>query len=535
MIRKLFVFGFLALFLFSLLTIAVLPTLAQSQSDDRVPGQVLVKFKDNTPPAVVDAELKKQNGRVVDQIEGINTLVVNVSNASLDKVIEAFSKNPNVEYVESNFIAYALDFPPIPNDPDFAPNQWGLQNTGQVIAGVAGTNDADIDAPEAWNITTGNFVKVAVLDTGIDQTHPDLSSKIDLNENFTGSSTVDDFYGHGTHVAGIVAALTNNGTGVAGVCPECRLLNGKVLNDSGSGAYSWIANGIIWATDSGAKVINMSLGGSQKSATLESAVNYAWSQGVVVVAAAGNSANPSKTYPGAYNNVVAVAATTNKDLKASFSSYGSWVSIAAPGQNIFSTFPMDPYTINKNLGYDFGSGTSMATPMVSGVAALIWSTPHGSSASAVRSRLEGTADKIPGTGSYWIHGRINAGAAVATVSTTPTPTPTPSPTPIPGDTVSVNSVNYSTSGGRNADKHLSSTINLIDNTGNPVSGASLSMTLRNSTTGQSWNGSGTTGTDGGITFTLASAPSGTYETSVISITAGSLTWDGITPPNSFTK
>ncbi len=191
-------------------------------------------------------------------------------------------------------------------------------------------------------------------------------------------------------------------------------MNGKVLNDSGSGAYSWVANGIIWAADNDAKVINMSLGGSRKSRTLENAVNYAWKKEVVVVAAAGNSANPSKTYPAAYTNAIAVAATNNKDQKASFSSYGAkWVDVAAPGENIFSTFPNHPYKINKSLGYDFGSGTSMATPMTSAVAALIWSTPYGNSASQVRTRLESTADKITGTGTYWSAGRVNAANAVA--------------------------------------------------------------------------------------------------------------------------
>lgn len=416
-------FSFIGFFtiLVSLLLLNGSQVTAQSvQSSDRVPGQVLVKFKDNAPQAVVDAELKKQKGQLVDQIKGIGTLVVNVPDLALDKVIAALSKNPHVEYAEANYIATTLDFPAdAPNDTYYINNQWGLENTGQIIVGQTGVADADIDAQSAWNVTRGTSasggVKVAILDTGIDQAHPDLSPKIEpgLQKDFTGSGSVDDFYGHGTHVGGIVAAITNNNTiGIASTCPDCRLLNGKVLNDSGSGAYSWIANGITWATQNGAKVINMSLGGSAKSFTLEGAVKYAWNNRVVVVAAAGNSGNPSKTYPGAYTNVIAVAATDNKDKKASFSSYGSWVDVAAPGVNIFSTFPTHPYKINKSLGYDFGSGTSMAAPMVSGAAALIWSTSYGTTNSAVRTRLEKTADRIPGTGTYWSSGRINAGAAV---------------------------------------------------------------------------------------------------------------------------
>jgi thermitase len=405
--------GFIVLLLAFFLISSQTTAAPSSQPQDHVPGQVLVKFKDNTPETAIDAELKKHHGQVVDQIKGIDTLVVSVPDQALDKVIKALSKNPNVEYAEANYLVTALDFPTTsPNDSNFLDKQWGLENTGQTINGQIGTQDADIDSQTAWQVTTGSSIKVAVLDTGIDQAHPDLSSKIDLQKNFTDSSTIDDLYGHGTHVGGIVAATTDNTTGIAGTCPECRLLNGKVLNDSGSGTHSWIANGIIWATDNNAKVINMSLGSSQKSTTLEKAVNYAWAHNVVVVAAAGNSGNVSKTYPGAYTNVIAVAATDNKDRKASFSSYGSWVDVAAPGANIFSTFPTHPYKLNKSLGYDYGSGTSMATPMVSATAALVWSTPNRTSNAVVRSRLETTADKITGTGNYWTYGRINAGKAV---------------------------------------------------------------------------------------------------------------------------
>ena len=399
----------LTLFISPLWTMAAPPP-----ENDRVPAQILVRFKAQTPQAVIDAQLKSNNAKVVGRVAALDVLVVNVPQTTEDRVITALSKNPNVEYAEPDGLAFASL---VPNDPYFVPNQWGLENTGQAIKGQVGTVDADINTPKAWETTTGS-VKVAILDTGVDQSHPDLSSKIvdkvDDQKNFTDSLTIDDLYGHGTHVSGIVAAITNNNTGVAGVCPDCRLLNGKVLNDSGSGAYSWVSNGIIWATNSGAKVINMSLGGSAKSTTLENAVNYAWNHGVVVVAAAGNSANPSKTYPGAYKNAIAVASTNNLDQKSYFSSYGAnWVDVAAPGENIFSTFPTHPYVINKSLGYDFGSGTSMATPMVSGTAALIWSTKYGTSVSAVRNRLESTADKIPGTGTYWLAGRIDAAAAVA--------------------------------------------------------------------------------------------------------------------------
>lgn len=407
--KKILIFSFLLLVSFLFLGLFSFSSSVKAQNDDHVPGQVLVKFKGGVSPKEIDRELRQNRGQIVNKLDALGVLVLQVPQAAQEKVVAVLSKNPNVEYAELDYKAEAFF---VPNDTYFVSNQWGLENTGQTIKGVAGIADADVDGPTAWDTTAGG-VKVAILDTGIDQDHEDLSSKIILQRNFTDSSTVDDLYGHGTHVGGIVAAVTDNNIGIAGGCPLCQLMNGKVLNDSGSGAYSWIANGIIWATDNGAKVINMSLGGSTRSTTLERAVNYAWNKGVVVVAAAGNSANPSKTYPAAYTNAIAVAATNNKDQRASFSSYGAkWVDVSAPGENIFSTFPNHSYKINKSLGYDFASGTSMATPMTSAVAALIWSTSYGTSVSQVRARLESTADRISGTGTYWSAGRINAGRAV---------------------------------------------------------------------------------------------------------------------------
>src|SRR3990172_10448455 len=413
--KKSFIFSVTLLSIILLSLFNLFSPLAKAQEDNgHVPSRVLIKFKDGVTEGEKDNLLKNNRAQVVGKIDALDVLVLQVPDKAEEKLFVALSKNPHVEYAELDYLAEAFFSP---NDTYFTANQWGLENTGQNIKGVSGVFDADINGPTAWEVTQGG-IKVAILDTGIDQDHEDLSvkivDKVADQKNFTTSPTIDDLYGHGTHVGGIVAAITNNGKGIAGTCPNCQLMNGKVLNDSGSGAYSWIAGGITWAADNGPKVINLSLGGSSGSKTLEKAVNYAWNnKGVVVVAAAGNSANPSKTYPAAYTNVIAVAATNNKDQKASFSSYGArWVDVAAPGENIFSTFPNHPYKINKLPGYDFGSGTSMSTPMTSAVVALIWSTPHGTSASAVRARLESTADDIAGTGTYWSAGRINAANAV---------------------------------------------------------------------------------------------------------------------------
>ena len=161
----------------------------------------------------------------------------------------------------------------------------------------------------------------------------------------------------------------------------------------------------------------MSLGQRVSSRTLETAVNNAWNAGAVLVAAAGNAGTQAKIYPGAYPNVIAVAATDNADAKASFSTYGAkWVDVAAPGVNVYSTFPNHPFYLGtqngRSQGYDVGSGTSMASPIVAGVAALAWSSHTGATHTSVRANVESTADSIPGTGTYWEHGRVNADNAV---------------------------------------------------------------------------------------------------------------------------
>ncbi len=415
----------LSVFLLTVLCLVFSPyvTVAQQTDvNDRAPGHILVKFKDGTSEHQIKSTVKGQSSAVVGKVVDLDVLVLQVPQAAEAKVVLALSHNPNVEYAEPDYIAHTLT---TPNDPYFV-NQWGLENA----------NDADIDAPSAWDFTEGNSTLVAILDTGVSKSHPDVASQVTDRSNFSDSSTDDDLNGHGTHVGGIVAALTNNATGVAGVCPSCKLMSVKVLNDNGAGAYSWIANGITYAANHGAKVISMSLGGSQKSTTLENAVKYAWNHNVVVVAAAGNSGNPSKTYPAAYTNAIAVAATNNQDQKAGFSEYGSWVDVAAPGVDIYSTWNDNSSTSNPQPVcdssvecYKYASGTSMATPMASGVAALIWSTGNYTTASEVRNRLEATADKIGGTGTYWSSGRVNALNAVDTNFVIPLSTPTPTTKP----------------------------------------------------------------------------------------------------------
>lgn len=378
-------------------------------------GQIIVKFRDNGAAA----GLLRQHG--LSEGSGIGSTgahLIKVPAGKEAQLIQSLSRNPAVEYAEADEIVTAASA-----DDYYFGRQYALHNTGQAFTNTKGdisipkgTEDADVDAPEAWGLAKGRGIKVAVLDSGVDLNHEDLSSKVVGRANFSGAASADDNYGHGTHVAGIVAAV-HNSVGVAGVCPECTILAGKILNDSGVGSSSGLASGINWAVSSGAKVINMSVG-VRASRTLETAVNNAWSKGVVLVAAAGNGGNQTKIYPAGYPNVIAVAATDNKDAKASWSTYGaSWVDIAAPGVNVYSTFPNHPFYLakpnNRSLNYDVGNGTSMSAPIVAGVVALAWSADPGAPQTAIRDKVESTADEISGTDTYWMHGRVNAFKAVS--------------------------------------------------------------------------------------------------------------------------
>jgi thermitase len=376
--------------------------------------RVIIKFRPLITQTYKNRIVEEKGGTLSENLRIKDTYVVKVPKRQAATIATSLRKNLFVEYAEEDFLAQVFE---IPNDSLYG-SQWGLTK---------------IQAPGAWEVTHGGgSVDIAIIDTGINNSHPDLSAKIIASVNCTISSscppaTTTDPYAHGTHVAGIAGAITNNAVGVAGTSWEGRLMSVKSLDDSGSGYYSWIANGIYWATDNGAEVINLSLGGSSSSNTLRNAVDYAWSKGVVIVAAAGNNGTSSRSYPAYYTNTIAVSATDANDNKASFSNYGSWVDLAAPGVSILSTY---------NGNYQYISGTSMATPFVSGLAALLKGQNPSWSNSMIRNRIELTADAIAGTGSYWSHGRINAcnavGCGVAVTPTnTPLPTNTPTLTPVP--------------------------------------------------------------------------------------------------------
>jgi thermitase len=360
---------------------------AASFAADFVEGELLVKFKPGTPVLEAAAHVRA-GARVIDRIPQIDVVHVSLPRGlGVSEATRLYRSLPGVEYAEPNYIATTFF---TVNDPHLG-NQWALPK---------------INAPLAWDVFRGNTaIKVAVLDTGAEASHPDLKGKIVQQYDFVANDGVaEDKNGHGTHTAGTVAAATNNGVGVAAIGFGTPLMIAKVLNNAGSGTHSAIANGIRWAADNGASVISMSLGGSSGSTTLESAVNYAWNKGVLVVAAAGNAGNTALQYPAAYANCMAVAATDRNDARASFSTYGSWIDCAAPGVSILST-----YTRNR---YAYSDGTSMACPHVAGLAALVWDSAHGTSNQNVRSRINSTGTPVStGFGSFPTR-RINAWAAV---------------------------------------------------------------------------------------------------------------------------
>ena len=365
-------------------------------SDFSSSQRILVKFRPGTGLPEATQIHRQLGGQVRETISDIGVQVVTVPKGQANEKVKAYRANVRVAYAEPDFVAKAVGSP---DDPLFG-YQWGLSK---------------VEAPQAWDVTTGSSsIKIAILDTGVDPNHPDLAGKIVSNINFSGSNTTNDVYGHGTHVAGIAAAITNNGIGVAGLGYSSSIMNVKVLGDDGVGYWSWVAQGIIWAADHGAQIINLSLGGSDTSSTLEDAINYAWNKGVVVITAAGNNGNSSPFYPAYYPNCLAVAATDANDAKASWSNYGDWVDVAAPGVSVYSTM--------TNGGYWYMSGTSMASPHVAGLAALVFTTVSDTNGDGklndeVRSRIESTCDDIGVTGIG--HGRIDAARAVSSALVPP--------------------------------------------------------------------------------------------------------------------
>ena len=364
---------------------------------------VIVKLRPGVPASALDAP---GLGRRLGRIGGVGAYVFRAS-ADPAALARTLARSRLVEYAEPNFI---LRTQATPNDPLF-PDEYGLNNTGQ----TGGTSDADIDAPEGWDAAgLGGFpaaggVKVGIVDTGIDQTHPDLAGKTaGCATSYTNGIAIlngicIDDNGHGSHVSGTISANTNNGQGVSGVAFNSPIVMCKALATAvGTGLTSDIANCINWVSKQGVKVISMSLGGGD-SATLKTAVQNAYNNGngVLLVAAAGNDGDSTLSYPAAYPEVVSVAATDSNDRRASFSNANADVEVSAPGVDVESTYAGGLYMTL--------SGTSMATPHAAGVAAVIADLNPGDNAAALRSKLDAAVDDLGASGrdQSFGFGRVN--------------------------------------------------------------------------------------------------------------------------------
>lgn len=402
----------------------------QSPATDFVAGEVLLKLRPGTALSSTSRSSLRSNSATLNKrlsqitARAATAVFAETAAAELQRIyrvqinpdqdvmaaIKMLEADPNVEYAEPNYLARAAV---VPNDPLYS-SQWALEK---------------ISAPAAWDVVTGTpSAVIALIDSGLDTTHPDLTGRLWINPgeipnngidddnngyiddvngwNFVGSNNnVSDDNGHGTQVAGVASASTNNAIGIAGMCWNCRLMIVKAMQASGVANYSDIAAAVNYAASKGAQVINLSLGGYADSATLRAAIDVA-SSTAVIVGGAGNDNVSTPFYPAAYPSVLSVAATTNSDTKASFSNYGSWVDVAAPGVAISTTLS----------GGDYGTseGTSLSAPLVAGLAGLIESAHPDWSPALVRAQIVHTTDAITETqiGS----GRIDANQSLTTAA-----------------------------------------------------------------------------------------------------------------------
>jgi subtilisin family serine protease len=354
------------------------------------PARIVVGYGHSQSSAA--ATLERELG--AEPLAAIPQLDVHVVTAPPDRaaaVLGALRSSPLVRYAERDTLVRALRIP----DDELWPTQWSPRKTR---------------APAAWDVTTGSArIVVAVADTGVDPAQPDLKGKITPGFDFVngGADALDD-NGHGTAVAGIIAARSNNGIGVAGYCWACQVMPVKVLGGDGTGFASTVAQGIVWATDHGAAVINASLGGPDEDAAVAAAAQYAWSHGALLVAAAGNDSSSILDYPAALPNVLSVGASDENDRLYGFSNSGA--AIAAPGENT---------TIDEHGGYELFFGTSSAAPVVSGIAGLALAAAPDAGPSQLTNALEQSAVPMDGVA----FGRADASAALRALGAVPPSVP----------------------------------------------------------------------------------------------------------------
>ncbi len=437
-----------------LLTAAAGPASAAETS--YVPGEILVKFKSGTPAEKVQQALARMKASIKRKPNFIGVQLLSLpSDLSVEEAVASYRNDPDVLYAEPNYIRRAFR----PPDDLLFNRQWGLHNTGQSLPGtdnglgqpLKGVADADIDAPEAWDITTGSSsVIVAVVDTGMDYMHPDLSPNAVPGWDFVGTQTCTvtnqtcnctpddpigdndplDNNGHGTHVAGIIGAKGDNATGVSGVNWDVKLMPLKILEANGCGSVEDEVAAIQFAISKQVRIINASFGAPGFSQTEYDAIAAANNDGILFVAAAGNDGADNDRfpiYPASYDlpNVISVAAGDFDGRLIFFSNYGkSSVDVAAPGDCVYSTMPMYAVTLNSESNgictgmayaqeYDYLAGTSMAAPHVSGVAGLLLAQEDSLTPAQIKAIISLTTDPLDSLKSLVTsNGRLNARKAL---------------------------------------------------------------------------------------------------------------------------
>lgn len=438
------------------------------QSYDQT-DQIIVKFKDNT--SSTGKSFVNQKKLKVNKLNAIaqkyKTVAINKLNANKENDSKLFTiKFPGstdirqamdelyltgmIDYAEPDYKGSSGGEHGVSPNDNFYYRQWSLKNSG-VFSFTTALEGADIDMEKAWSISQGDStVIVAIIDSGVKLDHPELAGRIwinydelcdnDLDDDNNGykddrmgwdfannDNNPTDDNGHGTNVAGIIGANGNNSIGYAGVDWNCKLMILKATDKTSFGYYSWWASAIYYAVDNGAKIINLSLGGTGSSTTLQNAIGYALNKNVVVVACMMNTNSETIYYPAAYPGVIAVGSTNPDDTRScpfywkpsSGSNYGNHISAVAPGNYIYGL----NYQSNSNYNFYWG-GTSQATPHVTGVAALLLAQSQSRTPAQIKSIIEQTAEDLvgnpsedtPGWDKYYGHGRINAFNALSLIS-----------------------------------------------------------------------------------------------------------------------
>lgn len=378
----------------------------QTPMPQAIPGEIVVRLNTGIKPE----EYAQRHGLHFKEALGLQMYVFQSDGPVAFNIL---TQDPHTQWAEPN---YTLSLPPlsgrepqpptsgvqarsaVPNDP-LLPAQYGFSITGM---------------EQVWQQHPGRpEVVVAVIDSGIDGSHPEFQGQLVEGFDFTLKTPAPgghvDGYGHGTHVAGVIGALSNNGQGIAGIAPGCKLMPVRIFNNWGQSESGRSAKAVIWAVDQGAKVINASWGSPMLGEASKAAYEYALAKDVVFVAAVGNAGNEEPKYPGAVPEAIGVAATNADDRWGSFSTFGEWVDLGAPGAGILSTYPL-----NKGNGYRIMDGTSMAAPFVSAAAALLRSQHPDWNVTQVRQRLESTAKDVimAGKDKYSGYGRVDIAAAL---------------------------------------------------------------------------------------------------------------------------